>query len=112
MIIVAHCGFDTDWWVADDWKAFYDAVKPYNVIAFFHGHTGTGVRRWAPEGETQPPLDVIKTGQTEKGFFGVEIGAERMRLGYQVKQDPRVIENPEWDWKFLFEKPIKRPQEK
>jgi hypothetical protein len=112
VIIVAHCGFDTDWWVADDWKAFYDAVKPYNVIAFFHGHTGTGVRRWAPEGETQPPLDVINTGQTEKGFFVVEIGAERMRLGYQVKQDPRVIENPEWDWKFLFEKPIKRPQEK
>lgn len=106
VIIVAHCGFDTDWWVADDWAAFYQAVKPYNVLAYFHGHTGTGVRRWKPEGEEQP-LDVINTGQTEKGFFVVEVAADRMRLGYHVKTDPTVIDNPEWQWKFLFEKPLK-----
>jgi tartrate-resistant acid phosphatase type 5 len=107
VVIMAHCGFDTDWWVAEDWASFYQAVKPYNVIAFFHGHTGTGVRKWKPEGEDQP-LDVINTGQTEKGFFVVEVDQKRMRLGYYVKKDPAVIENPEWMWKFLFEKPIRR----
>jgi cytolysin (calcineurin-like family phosphatase) len=105
VIIVAHCGFDTDWWVAEDWAAFYDAVKPYHVIAYFHGHTGTGVRQWKPEGADQP-LDVINTGQTEKGFFVVEVTKERLRLGYHVKRDPRVLENPEWEWKFLFEKKL------
>lgn len=108
VIIVAHCGFDTDWWVAEDWAAFYQAVKPYNVIGYFHGHTGTGVRKWKLEGEDKP-LDVINTGQTEKGFFVVEIDQNRMRLAYHVKQDPAALENVEWDWKFLFEKPIVRP---
>lgn len=103
VVIVAHCGFDTDWWVAEDWNAFYKAVKPYNVLAYFHGHTGTGVRKWKPEGEDLA-LDVINTGQTEKGFFVVEITAARMRLGYHVKHDPTVIETPQWEWKFLFEK--------
>ena len=111
VIIVAHCGFDTDWWVAEDWAAFYQAVKPYNVIGYFHGHTGTGVRKWKPEGEDKP-LDVINTGQTEKGFFVVEIDQDRMRLAYHVKKDPTVLENAEWDWKFLFEKPIVRPAQR
>lgn len=105
VIIMAHCGFDTDWWVADDWTAFYQAVKPYNVIAYFHGHSGTGVKKWIPEGETQP-LDVINTGQTEKGFFVVEIQPRRMRLGYQIKKDATVIDRPEWEWKFLLDKPL------
>lgn len=105
VIVMAHCGFDTDWWVAEDWAAFYQAVKPYNVIAYFHGHTGTGIRKWKPEGEDRP-LDVINTGQTEKGFFVVEITPRRMRLGYHVKKDATVIEQPEWEWKFLLDKPL------
>lgn len=108
VIISAHCGFDTDWWVLDDWTAFYEAIEPYNVVAFFHGHTGTGVRRWKPEG-AEKPLDVVNTGQTEKGFFVVEVSKSRMRLGYHVKQNAEVLKNPEWTWKFLFEKPIERP---
>src|SRR5690606_39200619 len=60
VIIVAHCGFDTDWWVLEDWTAFYKTIEPYNVLAFFHGHTGTGVRRWKPEG-AEKPLDVVNT---------------------------------------------------
>ena len=108
VIIVAHCGFDTDWWVLEDWTKFYKAIEPYNVVAFFHGHTGTGVRKWKPEGE-ENPLDVVNTGQTEKGFFVVEVGEQRLRLGYHVKQDAAVLKNPEWTWKYLFEKPIKRP---
>jgi len=103
VIIMAHCGFDTDWWVLDDWKAFYDTVKPYNLIAYFHGHSGTGVRQWKPEGEERP-LDVINTGQTEKGFFAVEITKEQMRLGFHVKRDPTVLEGAEWEWRYLFQK--------
>jgi hypothetical protein len=99
---MAHCGFDTDWWVAEDWTEFYEALKPYQVIAYFHGHTGTGIRQWKPDGETRV-LDVINTGQTEKGFFVVEVSPRRMRLGYQIKKDASKLE-PEWEWKFLFEK--------
>lgn len=108
VILLAHCGFDTDWWVADDWKAFHDVAKPYEVVAYFHGHTGTGLKKWSPPGET-PVLDVINTGQTEKGFFVVEISEAKMRLGYHVKRDPAVLENPEWIWKFVMEKPLARP---
>lgn len=117
VIIMAHCGFDTDWWVVDDWTAFYQAIKPYNVIAYFHGHTGTGIKSWKPEGETMP-LDVINTGQTEKGFFVVEVSADRLRLGYQIKHDSTVLERPTWEWKYLFEKrlkpapPVKSPTDK
>ena len=39
--------------VPEDWKAAYDAAKPYNVILYLYGHTGTGVRDWAPAGEEQ-----------------------------------------------------------
>lgn len=106
VIIMAHCGFDTDWWNLEDWTAFYQAVKPYHVIAYFHGHTGTGVREWKPEGEERA-LDVINTGQTEKGFFVVEISAEQLRLGYQVKRDATEVDAPEWEWKHLFTKPLR-----
>jgi cytolysin (calcineurin-like family phosphatase) len=105
VIIVAHCGFDTDWWVAEDWAAFYDAVKPYNVVAYFYGHTGTGVRQWKPDGADRA-LDVINTGQTEKGFFAVEITKDRLRLGYHIKRDAEVLKDAEWDWKYLFQKKL------
>lgn len=105
VVVVAHCGFDTDWWVAEDWTAFYEAVKPYRLLAYFHGHTGTGVRQWKPIG-AERPLDVINTGQTEKGFFVVEITAARMRLAYHVKRDPKVLEMPEWEWRYFLDKPL------
>lgn len=107
VIVVAHCGFDTDWWSPDDWAEFYRAAKPYQVVAFFYGHTGTGLKKWKPEGEERS-LDGVNTGQTEKGFFVVEMDSRRMRLGYQIKRDPKVVERPEWEWKFLMEKPIAR----
>ena len=107
VVIVAHCGFDTDWWVAEDWAAFYMAVKPYNVVAYFHGHTGTGVRQWQPMDENRP-LDVINTGQTEKGFFVVEIAGDKLRLGYHIKKGPTNVTSPQWEWKFLFTKSIAR----
>lgn len=108
VVIAAHCGFDTDWWVLEDWTAFYEAIEPYNIVAFFHGHSGTGVRKWKPAG-AEKPLDVVNTGQTEKGFFVVEVSKSRMRLGFHVKQKAEVLKNPEWTWKFLFETAIERP---
>lgn len=103
VVILSHCGVDTDWWHPEQWAEFYQTVKPYNVIAYFYGHTGTGLRKWKPAGENKP-LDCINTGQTEKGFFVVEITDQRMRLGYHTRKDPRVIDNPQWQWKFLLEK--------
>ena len=105
VVLISHCGFDTDWWLPEDWKAAYDVAKDYNVILYLYGHTGTGLRKWKPEDEDRP-LDVINTGQTEKGFFVVEITQQRMRLGYHVKKDASVVEQPEWDWKFLLDKPL------
>ena len=109
VIVMAHCGFDTDWWVLDDWKALYRAVKEYNLIAYIHGHSGTGIRKWKPEDESIP-LDVVNTGQTEKGFFAVEVGRDRLRLGYHCKRDPKETRHPEWEWRYLLDKPISRPE--
>jgi cytolysin (calcineurin-like family phosphatase) len=105
VVVASHCGVDTDWWHPDDWAAFYAAVKPYNVVAYFYGHSGTGLRKWMPAGEARP-LDCVNTGQTEKGFFVVEITARRLRAGYQVKKDAKAIDNPEWEWKYLLDRPI------
>ncbi len=92
----------SDWWHADDRKAYYDAIRPYNVIAVFHGHTATGVYQWKPEGAGRP-LDVVNTGQTENGFFVVEIGGERIRLAYRMKAGIKTVQGAdgkarrEWD---------------
>jgi hypothetical protein len=32
--------------------------------------------------------------------------SKKMRLAYQIKKDPKALENIEWDWKFLMEKAI------
>ena len=47
VVILSHCGFDTDWWHTNDWKAAYEAAKPYNVVLYMYGHTGTGLRKWS-----------------------------------------------------------------
>lgn len=51
---------------------------------------GSGFRR-----AEDRALDVINTGQTEKGFFVVEIKIERMRLGFGVNRDSNVLEGAE-----------------
>ncbi|MFN5299191.1 MAG: metallophosphoesterase, partial [Planctomycetaceae bacterium] len=86
VIIMAHCGFDTDWWVADDWNAFHEAIAPYNVVAYFHGHSGTGIRKWQPA-EGGRPLQVVNTGQTERGFFVAQVSSTRLRVAFQVKRN-------------------------
>ncbi len=105
IVIMSHCGVDTDWWHPEDWAEFYKAVKPYNVIAYFYGHSGTGLRKYKPEGE-EKHIDCVNTGQTEKGFFVVEVNDNRFRVGFQAKKDPKATENLVWEWKYLLAKTI------
>ena len=105
VIIMAHCGFDTDWWVADDWNAFHEAIAPYNVVAYFHGHSGTGIRKWQPA-EGGRPLQVVNTGQTEKGFFVAQVSSTRLRVAFQVKRNAAELDKVEWDWKYLLDLPL------
>jgi cytolysin (calcineurin-like family phosphatase) len=116
VVLVSHCGFDTDWWLAEDWKAAYEVVKPYNVILYAYGHTGTGLRQWAPAGETKL-LNCVNTGQTEKGFFIVQIKADSVRLAYREKAGMKVIKNPDkttrvewegaWGWGLYSQRILK-----
>ena len=89
VVVMSHCGVDTDWWHPEDWAEFYKAVKPYNVIAYFYGHSGTGLRKYKPEGE-EKAIDCVNTGQTEKGFFVAEVTEKRLRIGFQAKKDPKA----------------------
>lgn len=115
VVLMAHCGFDTDWWHKEDWKNFYDAVKDYNVVLYLYGHTGTGTREWAPEGE-EDKLLLINTGQTENGFFVIEIVGDRLRAGYRSKANVQRERLPEgghsyswdgsWQWRWLIDRKI------
>jgi len=115
VLVMAHCGFDTDWWHKDDWKAFYETVRPYNVIAYLHGHTGTGLRQYKPEDAEGPPLTVINTGQTENGFFVIRVTRDRLRAAYRCKRAKRWRDDAgerhyqwdgSWQWKHVLEKPL------
>lgn len=110
VVLMSHCGFDTDWWHKDDWKDLYDAAKQYNIVLYLYGHTGTGIGEWAPPGETKR-WNTINTGQTENGFFVVQITANELRCAYRLKK--RVMERTaegkpegkaswqgEWEWKY------------
>lgn len=113
VVLLSHCGFDTDWWIPEDWKAAYEVARDYNVILYLYGHTGTGLRSWAPEGETKK-WDCINDGHTDIGFFVIQITDDRIRAGYRCKKNLKFSEergkpkthawDGEWDWKFPFEK--------
>jgi cytolysin (calcineurin-like family phosphatase) len=114
VVLMSHCGFDTDWWHTNDWRAVHEAVQPYHVILYLYGHTGTGVRTWAPPGEGKP-IQCINTSQTENGFFVVQVTGEKLRLAYRVKhwlvekesggQTKRTWDGG-WEWKYLLEKKL------
>jgi len=115
VILMSHCGFDTDWWNKDDWKAVYDVAKPYNVVLYLYGHTGTKVHRWAPDGETKK-WDCINDGQTEKGFFVIQITANRIRAAMRNMVGLIATKNVdgsihrrwsgEWGWRWMLDKPL------
>ncbi len=109
----------SDWWHDEQRKAYYDAIRPYNVAAVLHGHTGTGVYQWKPEGEQRAALNVVNTGQTENGFFVVQISEDRIRLGYRSKMNVKVVRGPDrterrewdgtWGWRFLHTRKLHSP---
>jgi len=115
VVLMAHCGFDTNWWHEEDWQAAYDAAKKYNVILYLYGHTGTGLRYWAPEGETKK-WTCINDGHTTSGFFIIQIEGNRLRAAYRRKMNAKITRNPDrtysrtwdgqWTWKFLLDRKI------
>ena len=124
IVLVAHCGFDTNWWVKEDWKEFYNAVKEYNVILYIFGHTGTGVGAYAPEGESKK-ITWINDGQTENGFFVINIKGDQLKFAYRAKNwqpatgaDGKPSKKWNGDWKWLWDRsmkiagPVAAPSEK
>ncbi|HEY3319568.1 MAG TPA: metallophosphoesterase [Planctomycetota bacterium] len=115
VVLMAHCGFDTNWWVVEDWKDAYDAAKPYNVILYVYGHTGTGLRDWAPEGEAKK-WTCINDGQTTAGFFVIQIIGDRLRAAYRTRANAKLTKRPDgtmarewgglWDWKYTLNKKL------
>ena len=115
VVLMSHCGFDTDWWVKEDWKEAYDAAKNYNVVLYLYGHSGTGLRKWAPENETNK-WDCINDGQTEKGFFVIQIFGNHLRAAMRTMSGLKIWPGPDkklhhewggdWDWKWILDKPV------
>lgn len=115
VVLMSHCGFDTDWWTKEDWKAVYDAAKDFNVVLYLYGHSGTGVRTWAPEGETKK-WDCINDGQTDKGFFVIQITGSRIRAAMRIKSGIQTTKEAGgklvhtwdggWEWKWFLDKTL------
>jgi cytolysin (calcineurin-like family phosphatase) len=115
VVLLSHCGFDTDWWVKDDWKDLYDAVRQYNIVLYLFGHSGTGVWKWAPEGEAKK-WDIINDGHTDIGFFVIQLTDGRLRAAYREKAGVKVNKQPDgkvvmewggqWEWKWLLDKNV------
>ena len=113
VVLMSHCGFDTNWWVKEDWKDAYEAAKPYNVILYLYGHTGTGVMQWAPEGEAKK-WAVINDGHADVGFFVIRITDDRIRAAYRCKAGVKGSKQPngkvvmtwpgEWEWKYYLDR--------
>ena len=118
VVLMSHAGFDTDWWVAADWKDAYDAAKAYNVILYLYGHTGTGLRDWAPEGESKK-WTCINDGNLTAGFFVIQIAGDRLRAAYRTRANAKVARNPDgtytrewngaWEWRWLLDKTFSAP---
>jgi len=121
VVLMSHCGVDTDWWVAADWKDFYDAAKAYNVVLYLYGHSGTGLREWAPEGEAKK-WQIINDGNTTTGFFVIQIVGDHIRAGYRCKEGVKITRRPDrteayewsgkWGWRFLLDRKLAPQVEK
>ncbi len=114
VVLLSHCGFDTNWWIEPDWKDAYDAAKAYNVVLFLYGHTGTGLKDWAPPGEKK--WTCINDGNLTAGFFVIQITGDRLRAAYRTKRDLKTVRRPDgtvergwdgtWDWRWLLDRRI------
>ncbi|MCY2991833.1 MAG: metallophosphoesterase [Planctomycetota bacterium] len=115
VILMSHCGFDTDWWSPADWQALYDAAKPYHVVLYLYGHSGTGLRDWSPDGE-EKRWTCVNDGQTTVGFFVIQLQGDRLRLAYRCKEGFQAKKqadgsvkhdwNGTWGWRWLLDKQV------
>ncbi len=113
VIVMAHMGFDTDWWVKADWDEFHDTVKDYNVILYLFGHSGTGIGQYAPE-KGMKPINWINDGQTENGFFVINIKGDFVRFTQRAKkwqsekgENGKLVRKWDGTWKWAWEKTIR-----
>ena len=117
VVLMAHMGMDTDWWVKDDWADLYNAVNKYNIVAYIYGHSGTGIRDWSPDGKGKKWL-MINDGQTESKFFVIQLKGNELRYGLRVKKfiptkkktadgKPIDVWNGEWLWQMTGKVAIK-----
>jgi hypothetical protein len=107
VILLHHYGFDGfsmndwNWWTPKQRKALYEAIRPYNILAFIHGHNHAADHyRWPDEkmhaadikaffGEKPPAdmkvYDVFSTGRTGWIFRIVDdklVAAHRTEKGW------------------------------
>lgn len=73
VVVIAHYGFDAfsreaRWWTDEQREAFMDAVEPYNVVAYLHGHVHA-TYEYAWEGMT-----VLNLGSPYYGTNPDELG--------------------------------------
>jgi hypothetical protein len=108
VIILQHYGFDEwskGWWSENERLAFYDAIKDYNVIAIFWGHSHVsqmlnwkGINTWCVGSGQRDP----EPGE----FFVVNINpkemivAERKRDGWGLVFRIEISNNPAGVQKF------------
>ena len=95
-----------------------EAARAYRVVLYLYGHSGTGVREWAPPG-AERKWTCINDGQTENGFFVIQLVGDRLRAAYRVKAHVRVTKQPDptelrewdgtWEWKWLVDQPLPAP---
>jgi cytolysin (calcineurin-like family phosphatase) len=115
VVLMSHCGFDTDWWCSEDWDAVYQAAKNYNIVLYLYGHTGTGIKQFSPPGEAVK-WDCINDGQTENGFFVIQITGTRIRAAMRLKEGLQRTRSTtgssqhnwegKWGWKWFLDKKI------
>jgi len=108
VVLASHYGFDCDWWQPEEMQSVYDALRDYRVVLYLHGHTGTKVYTWKPKGR-EKALDVINTGQTEVGFFVVQITGDRVRAAYRVKDVRGADWDGTWTWQHFLDRRLQEP---
>ena len=116
VVLMSHCGFDTDWWHTNDWRALYDAAKPYNVVALPvrpHRH------RPAPLGAAEVTSAAVRLHQHrpdgERLLRGPDSAATQLRLAYRLKtwreqrlpdRKLQITWDGTWEWKHVLRKPL------
>jgi len=115
VVLMAHMGMDTDWWVKEDWADFYNAVKQYNIVLYIYGHSGTGVRDWSPDDKAKKWF-MINDGQTEAKFFVINLKGNQLRYGMRIKKfipgkktadgKETHVWNGEWLWEMTGKRDI------